>query len=132
MSVVEPVCDRPASADGRAVVYYDGTCPLCRREIAHYRKRDTAGRIEWRDIGHMPDGAVAPDLTRTEAMAQLHARRADGRLVRGAEAFALLWSQVPGYRWLGRLAAVAAVSAVLQRAYTAALVVRPHLQRLFR
>jgi len=31
-------------------VYFDGACPLCRREIAHYRSRDRAARIAFLDI----------------------------------------------------------------------------------
>ena len=29
----------------RPMVFYDGGCPLCRREIAHYRRIDSAERL---------------------------------------------------------------------------------------
>lgn len=31
----------------RATVFFDGGCPMCRREIAHYQRLDAAGRIRW-------------------------------------------------------------------------------------
>ena len=36
--------------EGRLKVYFDGGCPLCRSEIAHYRKLDAAGRVDFVDL----------------------------------------------------------------------------------
>lgn len=116
----------------KPTVYYDGSCPLCRREIAHYRARTGAESIEWQDVGACGEAMVAPDLKRDDAMARFHVRTADGRLVSGAEAFAALWSQLPAYRWLGRLARLPLVRPLMEVAYRGSLVVRPLLQRLFR
>ncbi|CRI64811.1 hypothetical protein THIOKS12130002 [Thiocapsa sp. KS1] len=30
--------------------YFDGGCPLCSKEIAHYRRIDKAGAIHWVDL----------------------------------------------------------------------------------
>lgn len=37
------------SPSGKLTVYYDGACPLCRREIEFYRRRRGADAIEWVD-----------------------------------------------------------------------------------
>ena len=37
------------------VVFFDGGCPLCRREIAHYRRIDTAQRLCWVDAASEPE-----------------------------------------------------------------------------
>ena len=75
----------PAAA---AEVFYDGACPLCRREIALWRRALPAGAVAWTDIStaHPP-----PDLDRRAALARFHVRVADGRLVSGARAFLALW-----------------------------------------
>ena len=36
--------------NNQAVVLYDGACPVCSREIAHYRRRKGSERINWVDI----------------------------------------------------------------------------------
>lgn len=83
-------------------IYYDGGCPLCRREIGFYRQLEGAQRCQWQDISAGTDDTLDADLTRADALAVFHVRDAQGRLHRGADAFALLLSQFPTTRWLGR------------------------------
>ncbi len=83
-------------------MFYDGDCPLCRREVAHYRRLDRSGRIDWIDIARDAEALAAHKLDRADAMAQLHVRDRDGALVTGAAAFAAVWAELPYYRWLAR------------------------------
>ncbi len=105
-------------------VYYDGGCPLCRREIASYQSLRGAERLSWEDVAKA-DERVAPDLNRSDALARMHVRTADGQLVQGAHAFALMWQAFPKTRWLGRLAATRPALWVLEPAYRVFLKVRP-------
>lgn len=85
-----------------AEVYFDGGCPLCRREIAAYRSIAGDDGIRWRDVS-VAGGQPAPDLTREAALARFHVRRADGVLVSGAEAFLSVWRGAGRLRHLARL-----------------------------
>jgi predicted DCC family thiol-disulfide oxidoreductase YuxK len=96
-------------------VYYDGACPVCAREIAHYRTRPGAEALAFVDVS--AGGDPAPDLSREAALARMHVRRADGTLASGAAAFATLWQALPGWRWLGRFAALPGVAQVLELGY---------------
>ena len=107
-------------------VYYDGSCPLCRREIALYRGRARADFVDVSDPKNLP-----ADLSAPAAMARFHVRDG-GRLVSGAMAFAALWRATPRLRTLGRIAQAPGVSSVLEASYAAFLRVRPALQRLVR
>lgn len=125
--------DNPRSAvDGGAPalkVYFDGACPLCRREIAHYRKLDRAGRLDFIDL--TSDGAeTGPNLSCEAALARFHVREVDGRLLSGAAAFVRLWQEVPGWRWLAPVAKIPGVTWILERAYRGFLPLRPRLKRL--
>jgi predicted DCC family thiol-disulfide oxidoreductase YuxK len=103
-------------------VYYDGACPVCSREIAHYRTREGAERLAFVDVSAAGDPAA--DLTREAALARMHVRRADGTLASGAAAFATLWQALPGWRWLGRLAALPVIAPLLELGYRGFLVAR--------
>ena len=34
----------------KPIVFFDGSCPLCSPEVAHYRKLDSFQKIQWVDI----------------------------------------------------------------------------------
>ncbi len=109
-------------------VWFDGDCPLCRREIALMRRLDRRGRIVFTDVA---TGQGVCPIDRAELLARFHARE-DGRLVSGAEAFAAMWRVIPLLAPLGRLARNRAVLAGLERLYLAFLKIRPSLQRALR
>jgi len=105
-------------------VYFDGGCPLCRREIAHYRALPGADAIEWVDAAGSDPVELGPGLARDTALARMHVRRKDGSLVSGAAAFAALWSSMPQYARLGRIASRPTVLAILEAGYRGFLLVR--------
>lgn len=113
-------------------VFYDGVCPLCRREIAFYMRRRGADRISWVDVSTARSDEVAPGLSRCDALARFHVMTARGRLVSGAEAFATLWAELPAFRPLGRLFQTRLMAFMLEPAYTLFLRFRPRLQTWFR
>ena len=106
-------------------VYYDGACPVCRREIGFYRKR-TGAAVTYCDAAR--EACPAPDLPREAALQRFHVRLADGALVSGAAAFLALWRQTPGFRLAGRLLSAGPIVSVLDVAYDGFLKLR-HLWR---
>jgi predicted DCC family thiol-disulfide oxidoreductase YuxK len=90
----------------RPLVFYDGDCPLCRREIAHYRRMDSAGRLSWVDAVNEPETLARHNLSLVRAMTELHVLDAAGRWQRGVDAFLVIWQQLPAYRWLAKMVAV--------------------------
>lgn len=104
-------------SDAKPIVYYDGACPVCSREIAHYRTRTGADALEWVDASACAPGGLGPGLTRGRALERMHVRLPDGRLVSGAAAFAMLWRGLPGFRWLGRLVALPGIAQLAEGLY---------------
>jgi predicted DCC family thiol-disulfide oxidoreductase YuxK len=119
----------PASCD--LTVYYDGSCPLCRREIALYRDCRGAQTIAFVDVSE-PGVVPGPDLDRDAALARFHVRDGDGRLRSGAAGFAALWERLPAWRFLARLAAVPFVLPAMEAFYRLFLRVRPFMAARFR
>jgi predicted DCC family thiol-disulfide oxidoreductase YuxK len=119
----------PEAAEGKLVVWFDGACPLCRREIAVMKRLDRRGAIEFVDIAAASEAHCPVD--RAQLLSRFHACE-DGRLLSGAAAFAAMWRAIPLLRPLGLLARVPVVQAVLEGCYKGFLRFRPLLQRLMR
>jgi predicted DCC family thiol-disulfide oxidoreductase YuxK len=108
-------------------VWFDGGCPLCRREIAFIRRLDRRGRIDFVDVSGVSAVADCP-ADRSALLARFHAREGD-RLLSGAAAFAAMWRAIPWLRPLGEAARFPPLLALLELGYRGFLKVRPALQR---
>jgi predicted DCC family thiol-disulfide oxidoreductase YuxK len=108
-------------------VWFDGACPLCRREIALMRRLDRRGALRLIDVS---GATTACPLDRATLLARFHAQVDDGPLLVGAAAFAAVWRALPGLRLLGIAARWRPLAWLLDRAYDAFLRHRPRLQAL--
>jgi predicted DCC family thiol-disulfide oxidoreductase YuxK len=107
------------------LVWYDGGCPLCRREIALMRRLDRRGVIRFEDVS---DAATVCPVDRAALLARFHAREG-GVVLSGAAAFAAMWRAIPLLRPLGLAARLPGVLPALEWSYLRFLRVRPLLQR---
>ena len=112
----------------KVTVWFDGGCPLCRREIALMRRIGRRRAIAFLDIGRSE--TVCP-IDRASLLARFHAREADGPLLSGAAAFAAMWRAIPVLRPLGLAARNVWVLRGLERLYLAFLRIRPALAKRF-
>lgn len=96
-------------------VFFDGDCPLCRREIDFLRRRDKLRRIRFVDLA---DGSFSAPAgrDRVELMARIHCRLPDGRWVVGVEVFRRLYSAV-GLGWLVTWSRAPVLRQIVDRAY---------------
>jgi predicted DCC family thiol-disulfide oxidoreductase YuxK len=120
---------RQATSDPTAAaeVFFDGGCPICRREIAAYRGMAGLEDVIWRDVS---DPACAPQgLDRAAALARFHVRRGDGTIVAGARAFLAIWRRTPRLARLAQALDRRPVTAVLDLGYAAFLRLRPLWRR---
>jgi predicted DCC family thiol-disulfide oxidoreductase YuxK len=120
------------SETNQLIVFYDGSCPLCRREIGFYRRCDGAQALRWEDVSRVSSTEIAPGLSKAQAMARFHVRREDGSIVSGGRAFAALWLALPGFRRLGMLARRNSLAWLLDWAYDRFLKIRPLIKRFAR
>ena len=106
-------------------VYFDGACPVCRREIAHYRGQRGSESIAWIDASSCGEAELGPGLDRAVVLSRFHVRNADGTLTSGAAAFVAIWRRLPAFAWLAALASSRPVLALLEAGYSIFLRVRP-------
>jgi predicted DCC family thiol-disulfide oxidoreductase YuxK len=111
----------------KTIVYFDGLCPLCSREIEHYRKLTT--EIRFMDITDAEFRAEAEGLDPRAIHRSLHAKDSEGRIRLGVDAFITIWAAIPRYRWAARLASFAPIGLALRGAYACSARLRPLLPR---
>jgi predicted DCC family thiol-disulfide oxidoreductase YuxK len=101
-------------------IFYDGACPLCRREVALLRKLDRHERIAFTDISELGfnPNAIGLALTYPELMARIHGRLADGTVTEGVEVFRQVYAAV-GLGPLVALSRLPGVSGLLNVGYRA-------------
>lgn len=103
--------------DDPLVVFYDGSCPLCRREINHYMGLNALKTIDWQDISAENHTLSPFGISREQAMQRFHVIDERGTKVSGARAFLTLWRHLPGYRYLTRLVEYLHLTPVLEVVY---------------
>ena len=111
-------------------VFFDGACPLCSREIDHYRRQDRRQRLEAIDISVPGFDPQRYGISQEAFMAELHAIDQAGTVYRGVAAFRAIWQAFPektAYRLMARLVGMPLVEPVAAGAYRMFARLRPHL-----
>lgn len=73
-------------------VFFDGDCPLCKREIEMIRRHNKRGELLLTDIAS-PDFQSA-DRSLESLMKEIHGRYPDGRYVTGVEVFREIYQRI--------------------------------------
>ena len=99
-------------------VLFDGGCPLCNREIGHYRNLTSLIPIQWFDATHDDVRLRQIGVKREDAMAEFHVFDDKGQLHKGADGFVVLWQALPYYRWLARICRILHLLPLMRIFYT--------------
>jgi predicted DCC family thiol-disulfide oxidoreductase YuxK len=99
-------------------VFFDGACPLCRREIALLQRKDEKQRILFTDIAEPTFDPASVGVPWATLMARIHARLPDGTLIEGVEVFRRLYTAV-GFGSLVALTRLPLVTELLDLSYRA-------------
>ena len=129
MTAVAPSVERDSSACSE--VLFDGSCPLCVKEIDMYRKLPARAQVRWIDVSS-PAYFPALGTTRPMLMRRFHVITPQGELLSGAKAFVHVWTLLPGWHYLARTAKVPGVLWLMEASYRAFLIVRPLMQSTYR
>jgi len=105
--------------NSKPTILYNGACPICRREIEHYRRLDRRddGALGFADISEQGPMLTALDLSQDAAKRRLHVVDTDGRLLVGVPAFAAIWDRLPRYRWLASIVRLPGLRSLLALGY---------------
>jgi len=100
------------------VILYDGACSLCRAGVAHVRRFDRRGRLEFLDLHDVAAQQRFPQIDRDVAMRWMQAVDSRGRVFGGAEAWARVGLLLPGWNLLAWALLVPGIRWVAARVYS--------------
>ena len=83
-------------------VLYNGSCPICSKEIEHYQRYSEGEGLSIAYDDLMTEARESWTIDEDSAAKALRVRRGDQVLV-GVDAFLALWEAMPRYRLLARL-----------------------------
>ena len=118
-----------SQASAFTCVLYDGSCPICSREIAMYQQLEADKPIRWLDISCLHESTVA-GKDKSVLMQRFHVLTADGELLSGAKAFVYMWQLLPRWRYLALISKVPGVLVMMELCYRMFLALRPRLQKM--
>ena len=81
-------------------VYFNNSCSVCRMEINHYKKFNE--KLGWIDVTNNKQAQKETAKSSAELIRRLHVEQ-DGKIYQGIDAFLIVWSRLPKYRWLYKL-----------------------------
>ena len=81
-------------------VYFNNSCSICRMEINHYKKFNE--KLGWIDVTNNKEAQKETAKSSAELIRRLHVEQ-DGKIYQGIDAFLIVWSRLPKYRWLYKL-----------------------------
>jgi len=89
-------------------VIYNGTCPICTREIAIYRARQEKSDLPMGFVDLAEADLASVGLDADSAARRLHIVHR-GEVISGVDAFVMLWRGTPGFGWAARIAGLPGV-----------------------
>ncbi|MEM7521143.1 MAG: DUF393 domain-containing protein [Pseudomonadota bacterium] len=113
-------------------VLYNGSCPICSREVNQYIKisEKAALPIRYDDLSNA-NALMDWNITAEDAAKRFHVRKG-GETYAGIPAFIVLWQDIPQMQWLARLVSLPGVHWAACTVYdhiAAPLLYRMHLRR---
>ena len=112
-------------------VFFDGSCPICSKEIAFYKTRVGADMLSWIDVSDRNAAITQELVSRDELMARFHVQNSDGQLVSGGAAFAELWASLPAFKIFGKFFKLPILRFLIDLGYDIFLTLRPKFQNFF-
>ena len=110
-------------------VYYDGKCPLCRREINIYKSLSGSTDVSYIDIEAVNFDFNDLGMKKKQLKSRFHIKK-NGLFLTGGYAFAELWKHYPRLRFLNIIFSSRLMGFLLDKTYNLFLILRPLLQWL--
>lgn len=110
-------------------VYYDGQCPLCSREIDHYRNKDTYQRLSFIDITQASFNAELEGLDPKKIHSVFHIKTPTNKVLTGVDGFVAIWNELEIWRPMAIAATSKLGAPIFKWVYSLFAMARPYLPK---
>lgn len=117
-----------STAPDSLVIFYDGACHLCSREIVKYRDMDHRHRLKFVNIAAPSFSATAYHLDATQVNKRLHVM-VNGHVYQGVDAFIEIWKQFSHLRFLSKVVSLPGIYQLATLGYAMFATVRVYLPK---
>jgi predicted DCC family thiol-disulfide oxidoreductase YuxK len=101
----------------KVIVFFDGGCGLCSREIYILRKLDTNSNVRWINIDKNRDLLERFGISYIDAMRSLHVVNHQGQIETGVAGFLCVWNVLPILKWAPAFIRFTRSKVFLERCY---------------
>ena len=129
--MVDKITNSSIQTNKSLTVFFDGSCPICSKEINFYKMRAGADKLSWVDVSDEEIPIPIQTRSREELMARFHVLSSSGELVSGGAAFAELWASLPAFKIFGKIFKLPILRYLIDVGYDIFLTLRPKFQNLF-
>ena len=129
--MVDKITNNSIQTSKSLTVFFDGSCPICSKEINFYKMRAGADKLSWVDVSDEEIPIPIQTRSREELMARFHVLSSSGELVSGGAAFAELWASLPAFKIFGKIFKLPILRYLIDVGYDIFLTLRPKFQNLF-
>ena len=129
--MVDRIADSSTQTSQALTVFFDGSCPICSKEIDFYKMRVGADELSWVDVSDEKTPIPIQTRSREELMARFHVLSSSGELVSGGAAFAELWASLPAFKIFGKFFKLPSLRFLIDLGYDIFLTLRPKFQNFF-
>ena len=129
--MVDKITNSSTQTTRSLTVFFDGSCPICSKEINFYKMRAGADELSWVDVSDEEIPIPIQTRSREELMARFHVLSSSGELVSGGAAFAELWASLPAFKIFGKIFKLPILRYLIDVGYDIFLTLRPKFQNLF-
>jgi predicted DCC family thiol-disulfide oxidoreductase YuxK len=82
------------------IIFYDGNCPLCAKEMQSLKRADEENKITLEDINKEDFEHRFSNIKRADAMGYLHGQLDNGEMIYGLDVTFAAWQTVGKHAWL--------------------------------
>lgn len=97
-------------------IYYESACALCNAEMSNLILRNTEQKLVFVDISAPGFADLPPGTTREELLELIHARQADGTVIKGVDVFRHAY-RAAGLSWVTSGLALPVIGRLADRLY---------------